>query len=83
MGGHYLKKLINKEVIMSKMFKYVSECSSLYGVVAVLFVCILLIILGVLVYKAIIFLIDKITKYKEIHTKANAGDISIEAQIRK
>ena len=66
--------IINKVVIMSNVFKYVSECNSLYGVIAVLIVCILLIILGVLVYKIIIFLIDKITKYKEIYTKAKAGD---------
>lgn len=68
---------------MSNIFKYASECNSLYGVIAVLIVCILLIILGILAYKVIIFVIDKIAKYKEIRTKIKTGEISVETELHK
>lgn len=68
---------------MSNVFKYASECNSLYGVISILIVCVLLVILGILIYKAIIFLIDKVTKYKEVYAKAKAGEISIEAELHE
>lgn len=61
---------------MMDIIKSIVECDSLYGVIALFILCILLGFVSWLCYKVIIevkkliqYIVNKITKYKEIHAK--------------
>lgn len=75
---------------MEQIFKYTTECNSLYNVVALLILCTLLGFISWLCYKVIIsfgkliqYIVNKIAKYKEIHTKAQYRDASLEIDLQQ
>lgn len=79
---------------MKDIIKYVVECDSLYGVISLAIMFLGLVILGYIVYKCIIFILpyiykcickicNTITKYKDIHTKANGEKVSFEAELHQ
>lgn len=75
---------------MSKMIKYAVECESLYNVVALFMICTLIGFIAWLCYKAMLtflrslqYIVDKVTFYKEIHTKAQYNDASIEVDLHE
>lgn len=70
------------------VIKYAVECDSLYNVVAFFIICILFGFIALLLYKAVLaickliqYIVNKVTKYKEIHTKAQHKDTSIEVDL--
>lgn len=72
------------------MFKYAVECDSLYNVVAFFMMCTLLGFISWLCYKAVVvvtkliqYIVNKVTKYKSIHTKAQYKDASLEVDLHE
>ena len=72
---------------MSNMIKYVVECDSLYGVVALLILCILLGLISLLGFitliKLVPYIIDKITTYNDVHAKAESNNSSFEVDLHR
>lgn len=75
---------------MSSMFKYAVECDSLYNVVAFFMMCTLLGFVAFLCYKGLLvvtkliqYIVNKVTKYKSIHTKAQYKDTSLEVDLHE
>ena len=75
---------------MSNVFKYAVECDSIYNVVAFFVACTLLGFISWLCYKAVIvvakliqYIVNKVTKYKSIHTKAQYKDASLEVDLHE
>ena len=73
-----------------EMFKYAVECDSIYNVVAFFIMCTLLGFISWLCYKAVIvvakliqYIVNKVTKYKSIHTKAQYKDASLEVDLHE
>ena len=73
-----------------EMFKYAVECDSIYNVVAFFMMCTLLGFISWLCYKAVIvvakliqYIVNKVTKYKSIHTKAQYKDASLEVDLHE
>lgn len=71
-----------------EIFYYAVECNSLYNVVAFFIICTLFGFIAWLLYKAVLaickliqYIVNKVTKYKEIHTKAQHKDTSIEVDL--
>lgn len=72
------------------VIKYAVECDSLYNVVAFFMICTLLGFMAWLLYKAVLalcglirYIVNKVTKYKEIHTKAQYRDASLEIDLQQ
>lgn len=72
------------------IIKYAVECDSLYNVVAFFVICTLLGFVAWLLYKAVLALfglirciVNKVTKYKEIHAKAQYKDASLEVDLHE
>ena len=75
---------------MMDIIKNIVECDSLYGVIALFILCTLLGFVSWLCYKVIIevkkliqYIVNKITKYKEIHAKAQYKDSSLEVDLHE
>ena len=75
---------------MSNMFKYAVECNSIYNVVAFFMTCTLLGFVAFLCYKGLLivakliqYIVNKVTKYKSIHTKAQYKDASLEVDLHE
>lgn len=75
---------------MSNVFKYAVECDSIYNVVAFFMMCTLLRFIAFLCYKGLLvvtkliqYIVNKVTKYKEIHTKAQYKDASFEVDLHE
>lgn len=75
---------------MMDIIKSIVECDSLYGVIALFILCTLLGFVSWLCYKVIIevkkliqYIVNKITKYKEIHAKAQCKDASLEVDLHE
>lgn len=73
-----------------EMFKYTVECDSIYNVVAFFIMCTLLGFISVLLYKGLVvvakliqYIVNKVTKYKSIHTKAQYKDTSLEVDLHE
>lgn len=73
---------------MSNVFKYAVECDSIYNVVAFFLICTLLGFISWLCYKTVIvvakliqYIVNKVTKYKSIHTKAQYKNASLEVDL--
>lgn len=72
------------------VIKYAVECDSLYNVVAFFMMCALLGFIAWLCYKAVLalcgliqYIINKVTKYKEIRIKAQYNDASLEVDLHE
>jgi len=72
---------------MEKIVKYVVECDSAYGVVCVIacLICFYLTIRFVFpwLYKGLCKICSTLVKYKNIHTKIDVEDVSIEAELHQ
>ncbi|MEI3163864.1 MAG: hypothetical protein V8S74_10880 [Lachnospirales bacterium] len=75
---------------MSNMIKYAVECNSLYNVVAFFMICTLLGFIAWLCYKTVLalckliqYIVNKVTKYKDVHAKAQYKDSSLEVDLRE
>lgn len=75
---------------MEDIIKYVVECNSWYGVNALLILCTLLGFISVLIFTIILelikhipYIIDKLTSYNDIHTKAKNNNTSIEVELHR
>ena len=73
-----------------EMFKYAVECDWIYNVVAFFIMCTLLGFIAWLCYKAVLvvtkliqYIVNKVTKYKSIHTKAQYKDASLEVDLHE
>lgn len=73
---------------MMDIIKSIVECDSLYGVIALFILCTLLRFVSWLCYKVIIevkkliqYIVNKITKYKEIHAKAQYKDALLKVDL--
>ncbi len=73
-----------------EIIKYAVECNSLYNVVALFIMCTLLGFITWLLYKAVLalyglirYIVNKVTKYKEVHAKAQYKDASLEVDLRE
>lgn len=73
---------------MMDIIKSIVECDSLYGVIALFILCTLLGFVSWLCYKVIIevkkliqYIVNKITKYKEIHAKAQYKDVLLKVDL--
>lgn len=72
------------------VIKYAVECDSIYNVVAFFIICTLFGFISWLLYKAVLaickliqYIVNKVTKYKEIHAKALHKDTSIEVDLHR
>lgn len=70
------------------VIKYAVECDSLYNVVAFFIICTLLGFIAWLCYQAVLvvakliqYIVNKITKYKEIHAKAQYKDALLKVDL--
>lgn len=70
------------------VIKYAVECDSLYNVVAFFIICTLFGFIALLLFKAALaickliqYIVNKVTKYKEIHAKAQHKDTSFEVDL--
>ena len=75
---------------MENIIKSVVECNSAYGVDALLILCTLLGFLGVLILitvlaliKHVPYIIEKLTSYNDIRTKAENNNTSIEVELHR
>ena len=79
---------------MENIIKYVVECDSLYGVVALMLLFLGQSVLGLIIYKTIHLVVpylykalckicDTIVKYKDVHAKADVKDASFEADLHQ
>ena len=73
-----------------EIIKYAVECDSLYNVVALFIICTLLGFIAWLCYKAVLvvskliqYIANKVTKYKEVHAKAQYKDSSLEIDLHE
>ena len=73
-----------------EIIKYAVECDSLYNVVAFFMICTLLGFIVWLLYKAVLALcglirytVNKVTKYKDVHAKAQCKDTSLEVDLHE
>lgn len=73
-----------------EIIKYAVECNSLYNVVALFIICALLVFIAWLLYKAVLalyglirYIVNKVTKYKEAHAKAQYKDASLEVDLHE
>lgn len=73
-----------------EIIKYAVECDSLYNVVAFFVICTLLGFVAWLLYKAVLalfglirYIVNKVTKYKEVHAKAQYKDASLEVDLHE
>ena len=72
------------------VIKYAVECDSLYNVVAFFIICTLLGFITWLSYKAVLalcglirYIVNKVTKYKDVHAKAQRKDTSLEVDLHE
>ena len=70
------------------VIKYTVECDSLYNVVAFFMICTLLGFIAWLSYKVVLalfglirYIVNKVTKYKDVHAKAQCKDASLEIKL--
>lgn len=72
---------------MKNIIKYVVECDSMYGMVCVIctFVCFYISIRFVVpyLYKCLCKICNTIITYKDIRTKTEVGNVSIEANLHR
>lgn len=73
-----------------EIIKYAVECNSLYNVVALFIMCTLLGFIVWLCYKVVLvvekliqYIVNKVTKYKEVHAKAQYKDASLEVDLHE
>lgn len=73
-----------------EIIKYAVECNSLYNVVALFIMCTLLGFITWLLYKAVLalyglirYIVNKVTKYKEVHAKAQYKDALLEVDLHE
>ena len=73
-----------------EIIKYAVECDSLYNVVAFFMICTLLGFVAWLLYKAVLalcrlirYIVNKVTKYKDVHAKAQYNDTSLEVDLHE
>ena len=73
-----------------EIIKYAVECDSLYNVVAFFMICTLLGFIAWLSYKAVLalfgliqYIVNKVTKYKDVHAKAQCKDASLEVDLHE
>lgn len=72
------------------IIKYAVECDSLYNVVAFFMICTLLGFIAWLCYKAVLvvtkliqYIVSKVTKYNDVHAKAQCKDASLEVDLHE
>ena len=72
------------------VIKYAVECDSLYNVVAFFMICTLLGFIAWLLYKSVLalcglirYIVNKVTKYKDVHAKAQCKDASLEVDLHE
>ena len=72
------------------VIKYAVECDSLYNVVAFFMICTLLGFVTWLLYKVVLalfglirYIINKVTKYKDVHAKAQCKNASLEVDLHE
>lgn len=72
------------------VIKYAVECDSLYNVVAFFMICTLLGLIAWLLYKVILvlfglirYIVNRVTKYKDVHAKAQCKDASLEVDLHE
>lgn len=72
------------------IIKYAIECDSLYNVVAFFIICTLLGFIAWLGYQAVLvvakliqYIVNKVTKYKDVHAKAQCKDVSLEVDLHE
>ena len=72
------------------VIKYSVECDSLYNVVAFFMICTLLGLIAWLLYKVILalfglirYIVNRVTKYKDVHAKAQCKDASLEVDLHE
>lgn len=72
------------------IIKYAIECDSLYNVVAFFIICTLLGFIAWLCYQAVLvvakliqYIVNKVTKYKDVHAKAQCKDASLEVDLHE
>lgn len=73
-----------------EIIKYAVECNSLYNVVALFIMCTLLGFITWLLYKAVLalyglirYIVNKVTKYKEVHAKAQYKNALLEVDLHE
>lgn len=65
---------------MSDMIKYVVECDTWNGVVALLIFCLTLCFISFLIY---LIVMQCIKKYKDIHAKSSCNNVSFETELHR
>ena len=72
------------------VIKYAVVCDSLYNVVAFFMICTLLGFVTWLLYKVVLalfglirYIINKVTKYKDVHAKAQCKNASLEVDLHE
>ena len=72
------------------VIRYAVECDSLYNVVAFFMICALLGFIAFLCYKGLLvvakliqYIVNKVTKYKDVHAKAQCKDTSLEVDLHE
>ena len=79
---------------MGNIIENVVECGSMYGVVALAILFLGLAVLGLIAYKTIQLVLpnlykitckicNTVTKYKDVHAKANVNDVSFETDLHR
>ena len=79
---------------MGNIIESVVKCSSVYGVVALAILFLGLSVLGLIAYKTIQLALpnlykitckicNTVTKYKDVHAKANVKDVSFETDLHR
>ncbi len=79
---------------MENIIESVAECDSMYGIAALVILFLGFSVLGLIAYKTIQLVLphlyritckicNAVTKYKDVHTKANVKDISFETELHR
>lgn len=75
---------------MMNIIKYSIACNSLYNIIALFIICTLLRFIAWLSYKAVLvfckliqYIVNKVTKYKDVHAKAQCKDTSLEVDLHE
>lgn len=68
---------------MSEMIKYAVECSSIYGVYALLILCASLVCAVAIFAKLVQYITNKVTCYDDVSTKASYKEASFEAELHE
>ena len=75
---------------MMNIIKYSIACKSLYNIIALFIICTLLGFIAWLSYKAVLvfckliqYIVNKVTKYKDVHAKAQCKDTSLEVDLHE